>query len=226
MGSAHCNPKVVHQMKRFEEELRVIRQQMEEDFVLHSERISAQKHSIERVERALEQVETNLGTTNERVNDLSEKVQDLSGQVSTLSDQVSTFSGQVSTLSDQVSTLSDQVSTFSGQVSTFSDQVSGFSFQMNGFSGQMNSLSSRVDRISEALHTTTDSVGNLRREFGDFAYTTRAYHDTWASERKRNLRLLDVVQTGMLTGGLETEARFERMEERLRRLEEGKEGAA
>jgi len=205
MGSAHCNPKVVHQMKRFEEELRVIRQQMEEDFVLHSERISAQKHSIERVERALEQVETNLGTTNERVNDLSEKVQDLSGQVST---------------------LSDQVSTFSGQVSTFSDQVSGFSFQMNGFSGQMNSLSSRVDRISEALHTTTDSVGNLRREFGDFAYTTRAYHDTWASERKRNLRLLDVVQTGMLTGGLETEARFERMEERLRRLEEGKEGAA
>ena len=192
-------------MKRFEEELRVIRQQMEEDFVLHSERISAQKHSIERVERALEQVETNLGTTNERVNDLSEKVQDLSGQVST---------------------LSDQVSTFSGQVSTFSDQVSGFSFQMNGFSGQMNSLSSRVDRISEALHTTTDSVGYLRREFGDFAYTTRAHHDTWASERKRNLRLLDVVQTGMLTGGLETEARFERMEERLRRLEEGKEGAA
>jgi chromosome segregation ATPase len=197
MGSVHCNRKVVHQMKRFEEELRVIRQQMEEDFVLHSERIFAQKQSIERVERALEQVENNLGVTNERVDDLSEQVQE----------------------------LSDQVSTFSGQVSTFSDQVSTFSDQVSGFSGRMNTLSTRVDRISDALHQTTDSVICLRREFGDFAHTTRAYHDTWASERKRNLRLL-VVQTGMLTSGLETEARFERMEEGLRRLEEGKEGAA
>ncbi len=35
-------------MKRIEEELRVIRQQMEEDYLLHAERISAQNQSIER----------------------------------------------------------------------------------------------------------------------------------------------------------------------------------
>lgn len=150
-------------MKRFEEELQVIRQQMEEDFVLHSERIFAQKQSIERVERALEQVESNLGVTNQRVNSVSEQVKKLSEQV--------------------------------------------------GY-------------LSEALDSTIDSVGGLRRDFGDFAHTTGVYHETWASERKRNLRLLDVVQAGMLTSGLETEARFERVEQRLCRLEEGKEGAA
>lgn len=40
-------------MKRLDEELRMIRQQMEEDYLLHSERISAQNQSIDRVERAL-----------------------------------------------------------------------------------------------------------------------------------------------------------------------------
>lgn len=35
-------------MKRIHEEIRIIRQQMEEDFLLHRERIAAQTQSIER----------------------------------------------------------------------------------------------------------------------------------------------------------------------------------
>jgi len=108
-------------MKRIEEELRVIRQQMEEDFMLHSERISAQQQSIARVERALDLV---------------------------------------------------------------------------------------------------------RQEFQDYAHATRSSNETWASERKRNLRILDVVQSALLTDGVETEARLERIERRLARLEEGHTDAA
>lgn len=108
-------------MKRIEEELRIIRQQMEEDFMLHSERISAQQQSIERVERALDRV---------------------------------------------------------------------------------------------------------RQEFQDYAHTTRSYNETWASERKRNVRILDVIQSALLTDGVETEAQLERIERRLARLEEDRTDAA
>ena len=115
-------------MKRIEEELRNIRLQMEEDFMLHSERISAQQQSNVRLEKALEGV---------------------------------------------------------------------------------------------AL-----AMDSLRQEFRDHAHASRAYHETWASERKRNLRLLDVLQSSLLTGGLESESRFERIERRLARLEENQSGAA
>lgn len=115
-------------MKRIEEELRMIRQQMEEDFLLHSERISAQQQSAERIELAL-------------------------------------------------------------------------------------------GRMEKAL-------GHVSREFRDYAHTTRSYHETWTTERKRNLRLMDVIQTGLLTGGLETDSRLERIERRLTRLEENQSGAA
>ncbi len=115
-------------MKRIEQELRVIRQQMEEDFVLHCERASAQKQSIERVERAL-------------------------------------------------------------------------------------------DFLQRGLES-------VRQEFGDFARTTRVYQETWLSERQRNMRLLDVVQSTLLTGGLETESRLEGIEHRLTRLEGNQSGAA
>lgn len=114
-------PEVVQPMNRIETELRLIRQQMEEDFLLHSERIEAQQQSIQRVERAL------------------------------------------------------------------------------------------------------DSV---RQEFRDFAHTTLANHDSWLSDRQRNLRMLDVLQSGLLTGGLESESRLERIERRLSRLEENQSGAA
>lgn len=115
-------------MKRIEEELRNIRQQMEEDFMLHSERLSAQQHSTVRLEKALEVVVL--------------------------------------------------------------------------------------------------AVDSMRQEFRDHAHASRAYHETWASERKRNLRLLDVIQSGLLTGGLESESRFEKIERRLARLEEDQSGAA
>lgn len=115
-------------MKRIEEELRIIREQMEEDFLLHSERIRSQHQSVAKIEQALGRVE--------------------------------------------------------------------------------------------------DALGLVSREFRDYAHTTRSYHDTWTTERKRNLRLLDVIQTGLLTGGLDTDARLERIERRLTRLEENQSGAA
>jgi len=117
------------------DELRIIRQQMEADFLLHSERISAQKQSVERVERALED-------------------------------------------------------------------------------------------LGEELTRVNHSVGRLRREFQDYAHTTRSYDDSWSSERKRNMRMLDVIQSGLLTGGLETDSRLALIERRLTRLEENQSGAA
>lgn len=95
-------------MKRIEEELRQIRQQMEEDFLLHSERMTAQQQSIMKVESALGTVET-------------------------------------------------------------------------------------------AVVSVARAVDSLRSDFRDFALTTRANQDTWLVERKRTMRMLDVVQSGLLT---------------------------
>lgn len=131
-------------MKRMHEELRIIRQQMEEDFLLHSERISAQNQSVERVERALETVGEKL------------------------------------------------------------EQVE-----------------SGLAKVWEAVGSTRESVSHLKREFHDFSHTTRSHHETWTVERQRNLRMLDVIQSGMLTGGVETESRLDNIERRLSRLEEG-----
>ena len=143
-------------MKRIEEELRIIRQQMEQDFLLHSERISAQKQSLERVETALERVGDSLEIVDQKLIEVKDS----------------------------------------------------------------------VSRVSDAIGSTQDAVTGVSREFRDFAHTTGSYHETWATERKRNLRLLDVIQTGILTGGLETDSRLERIERRLTRLEKDQSGAA
>lgn len=119
-------------MKRIEEELRVIRQQMEEDYLLHAERISAQNQSIERVERALESVQDNMN----------------------------------------------------------------------------------------------QALTRMRREFQDFSHTNRSYQETLAVQGKRNMRLLDIVQAGLVTSGLEAESRLDKIEQRLTRLEEKRSGAA
>ena len=136
-------------MKRIEEELRVIRQQMEEDYLLHAERISAQNQSIDRVQRSMESFQENL-----------ERVQ------------------------------------------------------------------SRLAQLREAVDLTHDSVVNLNRDFQHFSHTTRSHQETWAVERKRNMRLFDVIQSSLLTSGLETENRLEKIEQRLTRLEEKRSGAA
>lgn len=136
-------------MKRLQEELRIIRQQMEMDFLLHSERISAQKQSVERVEHALELVNEDLV-----------------------------------------------------QVKT------------------------SLAKVSEAIGNTQDSVARMGRQFRDYMHTSSTQNETWVSERERNLRLLDVIQTGLLTSGIETERRFEKLEQRLSRLEENQSGAA
>ena len=122
-------------MKRIHEEIRIIRQQMEEDFLLHRERIAAQTQSIERVEHSL------LG-------------------------------------------------------------------------------------MQEALVEMQRASGTLQQEFREFASLTRPGFDSWSIERKRNLRVLDVLQSGILTGGLETDSRLDLIESRLTRLEEKQSGAA
>ncbi len=97
-------------MKRVHEEIPMIRQQMEEDFLLHSERFTLQQQSILRVENAM------------------------------------------------------------------------------------------VD-VKEVILALAGSLDSLRSEFRDFAQMSQAHHESWGVERKRNLRLLDVIQSGMLTGG-------------------------
>jgi len=147
-------------MKRLQEELRIIRQQMEMDFLLHSERISAQKQSVERVEQALEMVNEDLV-----------------------------------------------------QVKTSLSKVS-------------DAIEKAIENTQAVFGNTQDSVARMSREFRDYMHTTRSDHETWASERKRNLRMLDVIQTGLLTSGIETEHRFEKVEQRLTRLEDNQSGAA
>lgn len=117
----------------------MIRQQMEEDFLLHSERIGAQKQSVQRVERALEV------------------------------------------------------------------------------------MSEDFTAMLSKIHA---SVGQLRREFHEFGHSTRSCDETWAIERKRNIRMLEVIQAGLLTGGLETDSRLAVIERRLARLEENQSGVA
>ncbi len=53
------------------------------------------------------------------------------------------------------------------------------------------------------------ALSRMRREFQDFSHTTRSYHETLTIQEKRNMRLLDVVQSGLLTSALETESRLE-----------------
>ncbi len=82
-------------------------------------------------------------------------------------------------------------------------------------------LQNTVGKLSDSLGGVQSSVGGLTHEFREFARLARAENATWSLERKRNLRTFDLLQTGLLTTGVETEARFDRLEKRLNRLEDG-----
>ena len=75
-------------MKRIEEELRIIRQQMEQDFLLHSERISAQKQSLERVETALERVGDSLEIVDQKLIEVKDSVSRVSDAIGSTQDAV------------------------------------------------------------------------------------------------------------------------------------------
>lgn len=119
-------------MKRIEEELRIIRQQMEEDFLLHNERISAQQKVRREGGTSLEKVEENL-----------------------------------------------------------------------------QELRESLSRVSESIGNKQDAVATVTRKFRDYAHTSRAYHEGWTSGRQRDFRIPDMIQTGLLTGGLEMDSRLE-----------------
>ncbi|MBN9416344.1 MAG: hypothetical protein J0I12_12950 [Candidatus Eremiobacteraeota bacterium] len=65
-------------MKRIHEEIRILRQQMEEDFLLHSERIAAQTQSIERVEGALSEMQHALTEMKRATGALSQEFREFS----------------------------------------------------------------------------------------------------------------------------------------------------
>lgn len=150
-------------MKKIEAELRSLRLQMEEDFLLTNERFTEMQRSMGCVEESLEQL-------NDTVDEMRGNVDDLRGTVERLSGTVESLSGTV--------------------------------------------------------HHLQDGVSGLQRSFRDFTVGNRAYNESWHQERKRNLHVLDVLQAGLLTSGLETESRFDQIEARLRRLEEQHPGAA
>lgn len=90
----------------------------------------------------------------------------------------------------------------------------------------MGRVESSLQLLGGTVHQLQEDLVVLQRDFGDFAAGNRAYHEGWHQERKRNMHVLDVLQTGLLTSGLETESRFDQIEARLRRLEEQQPGAA
>ncbi|ODT65355.1 hypothetical protein ABS71_12240 [bacterium SCN 62-11] len=76
-GFAYCDPRGAT-MKRIHEEIRILRQQMEEDFLLHSERIAAQTQSIERVEGALSEMQHALTEMKRATGALSQEFREFS----------------------------------------------------------------------------------------------------------------------------------------------------
>ena len=250
-------------MKKIHEELRVIRQQMEEDYLLHSERISAQNQSIERIDKAFAKVqfdlretrsvvsrledgygkvetrlgklesgfgklesgfgklesglgklESRLGKVESGFGKLKADVTQLQTDVGELQADLGDVKGDVGDVKGDVGVLKGDVGVLKGDVGVLKSDVSELTTEFSGMRA-----SARI--LGEALEKTSDSLGELRGEYRDFAHHTGAYHETWALERKRNLRLFDVIQTSLLTDGLETEARLERVEQRIDRLEEG-----
>jgi len=150
-------------MKKITDELRALRRQMEEDFLLHNERATAQKQSLGRLERTVERIQESVSEVQKSVSQVQKSVSQLQGSVSQLQGSVSQVQGSVS------------------------------QFQ--------------------------ESFSDMRHEFGEFSETTATYHDTWHIERKRNLQVLDLIQASLVTGGIETESRFDRIEQRIDRIE-------
>ncbi|MBX3168135.1 MAG: hypothetical protein KF760_12025 [Candidatus Eremiobacteraeota bacterium] len=159
-------------MKRIDKELQEIRRQMEEDYMLHAERLSALKQSNSRVDQQLVLVGSDLTVARLAVGELQSDVGELQATVGKLQTDVGKL------------------------------QVS-------------------VGKLGDGLGSAQGNIGGLTREYREFGRLTQTYLETWAMERKRNLRTFDLIQTSLLTNGLKTDARFERLEKRLDRLEDG-----
>ncbi len=236
-------------MKKIHEELRVIRQQMEEDYLLHSERISAQNQSIERIDKAFAKVQFDLRETRSVVSRLEDgygkvetrlgklesgfgklesglgKLESRLGKVESgfgkLKADVTQLQTDVGELQADLGDVKGDVGVLKGDVGVLKSDVGCLKSDVSELTTEFSGMRASARILGEALEKTSDSLGELRGEYRDFAHHTGAYHETWALERKRNLRLFDVIQTSLLTDGLETEARLERVEQRIDRLEEG-----
>ena len=243
-------------MKKIHEELRVIRQQMEEDYLLHSERISAQNQSIERIDKAFAKVqfdlretrsvvsrledgygkvetrlgklesgfgklESGLGKLESRLGKVESGFGKLKADVTQLQTDVGELQADLGDVKGDVGDVKGDVGVLKGDVGVLKSDVGCLKSDVSELTTEFSGMRASARILGEALEKTSDSLGELRGEYRDFAHHTGAYHETWALERKRNLRLFDVIQTSLLTDGLETEARLERVEQRIDRLEEG-----
>ena len=192
-------------MKKLEAELRSLRLQMEEDFLLTNERFAEMQRSMGCVEESLEQLNDTVADLGANVDNLRENVDDLRGTVETLQGNVETLRESLEDLRNNVEDLRENV---------------------EGLKGNVVGLQANVEGLKGTVHHLQDGVSGLQRSFRDFTVGNRAYNESWHQERKRNLHVLDVLQAGLLTSGLETESRFDQIEARLRRLEEQHPGAA
>jgi predicted RNase H-like nuclease (RuvC/YqgF family) len=83
----------------------------------------------------------------------------------------------------------------------------------------LSRLERTVERAQESISQLQASFSEMRKEFSEFGEATATYDDTWHIERRRNLQVLDLIQANLVTGGVETETRFDHIEQRLGRIE-------
>ena len=159
---------------------------MEEDFLLHAERLGAHQQRIERTEHSVTHLAADMTVARLVIGELQTDVVELKEGLA-------------------------EVRTSVGEVQKSVGEVHR----------RAGKLEVTVGKLAKALESAHGHLGTLASEFREYARHTRTYHDVWASERKRNLRTLDLIQTSMLTSGVETEARFDRLEQRLEQLEDG-----
>lgn len=157
-------------MKELESEFRRLRRQMEEDFLIHAERVNAQKQSLQkmeesslRMELALQEVQTHGEGLHKTVTRLQKAVEE---------------------------------------------------------------LHQAVDGNNTALAGLSRELTRTRHDFRQFTRDSMAKEETWTDYRKRNERVMDIVQAALFMGEIETETRFEKLEKRVILLEERLDGAA
>lgn len=145
--------------------------------MLHAERGSAQQQSIERIDRHLVLIDSDLTVAKLAIGELQHDVGEMQSHLGELQTTVGELQNTVGKLQNDVGKLNHDV----------------------------GKLQNTVGKLSDSLGGVQVSVGGLTHEFREFASLARAENATWLLERKRNLRTFDLLQTGLLTTGVETE---------------------
>jgi chromosome segregation ATPase len=206
-------------MKQFEREFRRLRRQMEEDFLTHTERVNAQKQSLQRLEAAHEKLDLSLGKVQAHGTDLQNTVAEIQASMSSMETSVSSLQTSVSSLQTSVSSLQTSVSSLQTSVSSMETSVSLLQKSFVSLHGSVVGLNASLGDVRQDLVQT-------KQEFSQFAHDSLAREATWTDYRKRNQQVMDVVQAALFMNEVESASRFDRLEKRVSRLESRQDGAA